>query len=83
VRPGPSEERARAPAGCQNPRMVGRASTAVLRVLYAAFALLWVALAIRSAHQGDRQAAIAYAVVAVAWLVVVVSIVLRPSRWGR
>jgi hypothetical protein len=63
--------------------MVSRASTAVLRALYAAFALLWVALAIRSAHQGDHQAAIAYAVVAVAWIIVVVSIVLRPSRWGR
>ena len=59
--------------------MVGRASTAVLRLLYAAFVLLWVALAIRAAHQGDRQEAIAYAVVAVAWLVVVVSILLRPS----
>lgn len=63
--------------------MVGRASTAVLRLLYAAFALLWVALAIRSAHQGNREEATVYAVVAVAWVVVVVSIVLRPSRWGR
>jgi hypothetical protein len=63
--------------------MVGRASTALLRVLYAAFALLWVVLAIRSAHQGDRQAAITYAVVAAAWIIVVVSIMLRPSRWGR
>jgi hypothetical protein len=63
--------------------MVGRATTACLRVLYALLAVLWVALAIRSAHQGDREEAIAYAAVAVAWLVVVVSIVLRPSRWGR
>jgi hypothetical protein len=60
--------------------MMGRASTAVLRFLYAAFVLLWVALAVRAAHQGNHQEAIAYAVVAVAWLIVVVSIVLRPSR---
>jgi len=63
--------------------MVGRASTAVLRLLYAAFVLLWVALAIRSAHRGDHQEAIVYAVVAAAWLIVVVSIMARPSRWGR
>jgi len=71
------------PGRCQTPWMVGRASTAVLRVLYAAFVLLWVALAIRAAHQGDRPAAIAYAVVGAAWLIVVVSIMMRPSRWGR
>ena len=63
--------------------MVGRASTAVLRVLYSAFVLLWVVLAIRAAHQGDRQAAVVYAVVGAAWLIVVVSIMMRPSRWGR
>ena len=63
--------------------MVGRVSTAVLRVLYVAFVLLWVALAIRAAHRGDRQEAVVYAVVGVAWLIVVVSIMMRPSRWGR
>jgi hypothetical protein len=63
--------------------MVGRATTKALRVLYAAFALVWVALAIRSARAGNHQEAIAFGAVAVAWLVVVVSIMLRPSRWGR
>ncbi|MGH7747183.1 MAG: hypothetical protein ACREQ5_20865 [Candidatus Dormibacteria bacterium] len=63
--------------------MVGRATTAALRVLYAAFALAWVALAVRSARDGDRQEAVAFGAVAVAWLVVVVSIIMRPSRWGR
>ncbi len=64
--------------------MVGRASTAALRVLYAAFALVWVALAIRSAHAGRQQEAIALGALAVAWTGVVIWVVLRPtSRWGR
>lgn len=63
--------------------MVGRASTAALRVLYAAFALVWVALAIRSAHQGRQQEAIALGALAVAWTGVVVWVLLRPTRWGR
>jgi hypothetical protein len=63
--------------------MVGRATTKALRFLYAAFALVWVGLAIRSARAGDRLEAIAYGAVAFVWLVVVASIIMRPSRWGR
>jgi hypothetical protein len=44
--------------------MVGRATTAALRVIYAAFALVWVAFAIRSAREGNQQEAIVYAAVA-------------------
>ncbi|MEA2615130.1 MAG: hypothetical protein QOE72_913 [Chloroflexota bacterium] len=62
--------------------MVGRATTAALRVIYAAFALVWVAFAIRSAREGNQQEAIVYAAVAAAWLGVVIWVLLRPTRWG-
>ncbi len=62
--------------------MVARATTAMLRVLYAAFALVWLALAVYSARRGDQQEAIAFGALAAAWVVVVVWIMLRPTRWG-
>ncbi|HEX3607569.1 MAG TPA: hypothetical protein VH134_16720 [Candidatus Dormibacteraeota bacterium] len=62
--------------------MVGRATTAALRVIYAAFALAWVALAVKSARAGNQQEAVVFAAVAVAWLGVVIWIALRPTRWG-
>jgi hypothetical protein len=62
--------------------MVGRATTAALRVIYAAFALVWVAYAVRSARDGNQQEAIVFAAVGAAWLGVVVWVLLRPTRWG-
>jgi hypothetical protein len=62
--------------------MVGRATTAALRVIYAAFALVWVAFAVRSARAGNQQEAIVFAAVGAAWLGVVVWVLLRPTRWG-
>lgn len=62
--------------------MVGRATTAALRVIYAAFALVWVALAVRSARAGNQQEAMVFGAVAAAWLGVVIWVVLRPTRWG-
>jgi hypothetical protein len=53
-----------------------------LRVIYAAFALVWVAFAVRSARDGNQQEAIVFAAVAAAWLGVVIWVLLWPTRWG-